>query len=521
MLEYLIQLPCEVLGPSMLGFLELVDIIQFENAAASHESQQLLRSILPFSPPILMAHKQPLRMHLESIKWFDKRLCRIQFIKIPIESLWEVDFEHSILENIELCLKNKTSLQHVEHPVKSYIHERVTSVNIQGIQDPAVMEVVVFSLLTNSSILIESSMRFNKSNLSLWMEHIKKIGPCLCELTIRRCSIILIMLITITEYCPYLEKLSLRNWSHMSGVSGSNILLSIATNCPHLRSLEIEGFNYFTSTEANADLTAFAEKCPQLEELSLNCEQLTDQSVIALAQQCSRLKKLKMSKCALTVASLLALSERGLPLEELSIPRIPIPSAEIAAQCAHALSRIRDMFGFSKGDLINYVIQYMTGLRSLYLNSAEDHLLVSRLLVLQGHCAGLEKLTVTQYSSITPQQFCELVKWHPQLHALCIEKRSCTSTAVLVELARSCPNLQEVTLEGRKVTEEGVLTLAVQCRQLRVLDITDTRVTEETVRQLAQHCRRLTYLEVGLNMLEFDTIYSKKLRALKETKIET
>ena len=38
MLEYLCQLPYETLGQKMLGFLELIDIIQWENAAASHES---------------------------------------------------------------------------------------------------------------------------------------------------------------------------------------------------------------------------------------------------------------------------------------------------------------------------------------------------------------------------------------------------------------------------------------------------------------------------------------------------
>ena len=48
MLEYLIQLPYDFLGQSMLGFLDLIDIIQFENASTSHESQQLLKAILPY-----------------------------------------------------------------------------------------------------------------------------------------------------------------------------------------------------------------------------------------------------------------------------------------------------------------------------------------------------------------------------------------------------------------------------------------------------------------------------------------
>ena len=437
-------------------------------------------------------------MHLESIKWFNKRLCRIQFIKIPIESLCEVDFEHSILENIELYLPNKTSLQHVEHLIKLYILESVTSVNIKGIQDPVVME-VLFSLLSNSSSVC--SLNIYSSNLPQWSEHIKKIGPYLRELNIPE-AIDLVILTTITEYCPYLEDLSLSCPSDV-------ILQSITNNCQHLHSLEIIG-----QFIADADLTAFAEKCPQLEELSLHCEQLTDQSVIALAQHCSRLKKLKLSWCKLTVASLITLSERSLPLEKLVIiPWIPIPSAEIAAQCAHALSRIRKLSTYCHVETIEnvcFVIQYMTGLRELNLCGSEDHLLVPHLLLLlQGQCcAGLESLTIRSGSSITPQQLCELVAGCQQLHTLIIYKPNCTSDAVLVELARSCPHLQEVGLYSSELTEEGVLALGAHCRQLRVISIGRITVTEETVRQLAQHCRRLTYLEVELNKFEVNRIGS-------------
>ena len=54
MLSFLVQLPSQLLGQSMLRFLELIDLIQFENAAASHESQDLLYSILPYSQPVVL-----------------------------------------------------------------------------------------------------------------------------------------------------------------------------------------------------------------------------------------------------------------------------------------------------------------------------------------------------------------------------------------------------------------------------------------------------------------------------------
>ena len=378
--------------------------------------------------------------------WFHKRNCSIQLITIALDLLSEADFEHSILENIELNIYREKSFDDIKCLQNTSINQKVSNMKIKHKQDPAVME-VLFSLLSNSSV---RSLEIEYSNnLSQWMEHIKKIGLCLREIGIHD-HIINKSLTTITEYCPYLEKLSLTFYSVQTD---NNILQIIARNCPHLRSLDMWIVSP-NSPNPDADLTAFVEKCNQLEELSLSCRQLTDQSVIALAQHCSRLKKLKLSKCKLTVASLIALSERGLPLDGLDIiPWIPIPSAEIAAQCAHALSRIPELNSHCYGrsvDCVLYALQYMTGLRKLYLDKLEDHLLVPHLLLLlQGQCcAGLESLNIYSDSSITAQQLSELVSLCPQLHTLQISKPTCTSDTVLLKLAHSCPHLQKIILDG-------------------------------------------------------------------------
>ena len=114
MLEYLIQLPYEALGQKMLGFLELIDIIQLENAAASQKSQQLLRAILPYCPPIVVSDSwNRVKFNHIVCNWFSNRRCRVQFMKIPIESLSEVNFEPSVLYDITLCLKEKASLKDI------------------------------------------------------------------------------------------------------------------------------------------------------------------------------------------------------------------------------------------------------------------------------------------------------------------------------------------------------------------------------------------------------------------------
>ena len=521
MLEYLTQLPCETLGPNILGFLELIDIIHWENASASQESQQLLRAILAYCPPIVVSNSwNSVKFNHIVCNWFSNRRCRVQFIKIPVESLCEVNFEHSVMYDITLCWKEQASLKDIVSLNDPNIRDKITKLEIESDQDPAVIE-VLFSLLTKSSV---RSLSMKISNLFMWMEHIKKIGPCLHELVMGSSLMHNHWIKTITECCPYLEKLSVISRLELAD---TNILQSIGSNCPHVHSISI-GLDYSSSAEADADLTAFAEKCPQLEELSLNCQQFTDQSVIALTQHCSRLKKLELRRCKLTVTSLIALSERGLPLEELNIiPRIPIPSAEIAAQCAHALSRIRQLSTqFMNGSVeqLCFALQYMTGLRELELRSSEDHLLVPHLLLLlQGQCcACLETLAIGLYCSIAPQQLCGLVAGFPLLHKLNIYNPTCSSDAVLVELARSCPHLQKITLDNRsELTGEGVLTLAALRRQLREINIPLTTVTEKTVRQLAQHCRRLTALRVTVRKGDvmvghYKHYFSKDVKALRE-----
>ena len=518
MLEYLIQLPYEALGQKMLGFLELIDIIQWEKAAASQESHQLLRAILPYCPLIVVSDSWN-RVQFNHIvcNWFSNRRCRVQFMRIPIESLCEVNFQHSVLNDITLCLKKTAaSLKDIAILNDPNIREKITKLDIERDQNPAVME-VLFSLLTNSSV---RSLGIQESHPLRWTEHIKKIGPCLHELVIGSSMMHYHLIKTITEYCPYLEKLSFRYRS-----DNSNILQRIASNCPHIHSIAI-WLDYSSSAEADADLTAFAEKCPQLEELSLHCQQLTDQSVIALAQQCSRLKKLKSDRCKLTAASLIALSERGLPLEELVFPRIPIPNAEIAVECANGLSRIRELSTYNCNRRLEryfHAIPYMTGLRELYLDSREDHLLVPQLLVLlQRHCVNVDRIITAYGSSISTPQLMDLAARCPKLKTLVGVDSTNVSNTVLVELACSCPHLWKVTVYSSEVTEEGVLALAAHCRQLQDLHIPNTTLTEETVRQLAQHCRHLTRLRVNVNlaigeeMVEHKKDYSsKEIRALR------
>ena len=534
MIKYLIQLPSEVIGQNILGYLELIDIMQWENAAANQQAQQLLKDILPYFSPLDNAlfntnheiyelfktdsqEKNKFERIHKFLAWCNKRRCRIKHCKLPVELWHEINLQHSVLNNIELCLNRRIYLEDIKPLNCTGIDHRITRVKIETDQHPAAIE-VLFSLLSSVH-----SLDIQTANLFSWKETIRKIGPCLYELSILNCTVQNTLLYTITEYCPNLEKFGLRFIFTATG----NILQRMAINCPHLRIFHVNDLNYHTSTECDADLTAFAEKCPQLEDLYIFCEELTDQSVIALAQHCSRLKKLQLDVHQITVTSLIALSERGLPLEELIIPEIPIPSAEIAAQCAHALSRIHRLCAHRLNSTtrhVGYAIQYMTELRELQLDDIYDHRQFSHIpVLLQGYCGSLESFYFHQISRITSTQLIKLAESSPKLHTLSIHYHVSLSSRMLVKFARSCPGLQNISLYSEDWTAESVLVLARNCKQLRELYIPNILVNVETVRKISIYCRRLTMLSVSVNVREGEVIveryqryYKKEIRAMRE-----
>ena len=521
MLEFLNRLPSETLGQNMLGFLELSDIIQLENASTSHISQLLLKAILPYCPPIKVSrHERFYMQSIDSINWFNKRRCNIQFVQIEIKTLHEIDLNHFVLD-IELLLYGTTSLKDIEPLKNPNIAQRVSCVKIDFDEDHAVME-VLFSLLSNISV---HSLEIRASNIFEWIEHIRQIGSSLRELSINILSQESVAITTITEYCPNLEKL---NWNCYAGITEKNILQSIGNSCPHLRSLHLCRINYMTEDECDADLTAFAMKCPLLENLSLHGPYHTNKSIAIIAQHFSRLKTFGMNwEDDFSHVSLIALSKRGLPLEELSYPEIRIPTVKIAAKCAHALSRIR---WFTTGiyrdreDYFRNMIQYMTGLQGLVLNSSHNCLLVPYLLQ-HGHCTGLEYLDIRKQSNITSEQLSELVRKCPNLHTLSIVNSSCNFEAVLVDLPHICPHLNDVSIHCNDITEESILALAMHLKHLKELKFMPVAVTEDTVRKIILHCRHLTELQMFVmvrklknrTIQEYKRCYTKQIRAMRET----
>ena len=124
----------------------------------------------------------------------------------------------------------------------------------------------------------------------------------------------------------------------------------------------------------SSGIIALVQSYPNIQTLTLYEVNVSDDVITAIATHCIRLKSLFIFYAyILTYKSLIVLSKYSTKLEKLSIPWIPIPSPEIAAQCAHALSCIQTITATID---IQYCLPYMTLLTTIYLTNCTDITLI-------------------------------------------------------------------------------------------------------------------------------------------------
>ena len=125
----------------------------------------------------------------------------------------------------------------------------------------------------------------------------------------------------------------------------------------------------------NSGIIALVQSYPNIQTLTLYNVIVSDDVITAIATHCTKLKSLSISfdYSTLTYKSLITLIKYSTKLEKLRIPWIPIPSAEIAAQCAHALSCIQTITATTD---ITYCLPYMTLLTTIYLTNCTDITLI-------------------------------------------------------------------------------------------------------------------------------------------------
>ena len=80
MSSFIEELPVELVGTNVLGYLSLQDIVMLERACGSKTSHQLFLDMIPYCTPVELSNNQ--HNNTEALAWFVNRQCKLSSLTI-------------------------------------------------------------------------------------------------------------------------------------------------------------------------------------------------------------------------------------------------------------------------------------------------------------------------------------------------------------------------------------------------------------------------------------------------------
>ena len=443
MLDLIENLPVDLVGTNVLGYLSLKDIVLMERACGSKKSHQLFRSIIIYCPAIKYPHhKRGLAL---SLHWFEKTLCPISSLTIalPVDNPclhvknFKVDyFDLEIAENITI----ESMIPLLEHP-KAWT---VRNILINGDQISEVMEQL--SVCTGNVEKLD--LRYSEN----WMDWLT---------------------------AKILSRWKLKEIDIISFEVATSFMVLIAKTCTELTSIKL------CSSINDAAAIVIAQHCSKLERLQLMVSNITWTSLLALSKRRLPLKELYI----------------------VSIPNIPtVDIARRCSHALSCIRHIRTDNLHQNGQDATILIPYMTGLTSLYIESNFHSYIplltqhchkLSRIYVLSNSYSVadilplcrtnllLQKFYIYGRCDLTDTMLIELIHACPHLHTLCLPYVTTITDISILALSEHCTQLQCLEIKNStQVTEVAVLQLLQSCRKLTRLDVSISSLSEETWTQL-------------------------------------
>ena len=445
LLELIENLSLDLACVHVLSCLELKDLVRFERASANNHQSKLLLQSL-------LPHCLPVRIRQYEIiskvlSWLEKAKCPIYSVMIRFPS----PFLNSkiVVRNYHLYLSGIIYEDDIEQLIQNEINMKITKLKISYVDNIQILEQLAVHIPNVKKLCIQNFK-------STWSTEV------------------------------WLTNKLLNNWN--------------------LSDLTVR---YITTDRINA-ISSHLHNLTYLELLYTDFNLSDDTTIIAILQACPQLIELHLCRGDYTYHTLLAISNRAISLKILDIPIIPIiPTADIAKQCSHALSCIRQlgttMYIHGSKDNVEYCIPYLTGLNVLVI----DIPLFSNILpLLTQYCHNIHHIVV-KTMHISANELLTLLCSNPYLKILrshCRISMGITDTS-LIQLVHACPHLHILRLsEETTITDIRILAISVHCTQLKELDIGNSKkVTETAILQLLQHCRQLRELSVSKLSLSAET----------------
>ena len=443
------DLPVDLVGRNVLGFLSLKSIVLLERACGSKKTHQTLMEQIPHNPSVeLPQNKIPT---LLSLQWFAKLKFRICSVDVKLTADNPVfNVTNLKVDNFRLLLDSNTTAKNLKLLIDNKIGDKVNTIDIRGNQNRAVME-----QLSDCTRNVQTlNFRFPENCMD-WLT---------AEILSRW---------KLTEI-------------HLYGLGiTTTVVLLIVSTFPDLTRV------YFTCKGIDdAAVIAIAEQCPKLETLSIDSRIITVASLLTLSERGLPLKELDVSY----------------------IPHIPTADIARRCSHALSCIRHLDTYNlYQNGQDANILIPYMTGLTSVRLNynsyiyiplltqychklteisMAENSCTVADILSL---CHANSQLQALHHHSggFTDTALIELTHACPHIHTLYLSSETDITDTGILALSKHCPQLQLLTINRcHQVTETAVLQLLQCCRKLSTLYVSRGSLSEETWTQLDSNAQK-------------------------------
>ena len=251
MLRLLEDLPVDLVGTNVLGFLTYRNLVVLERSCGSKKSHQAFMEQIPHSPSVELPYKTI--STLSTLQWFAKRKCRIHSVDVNLTADNPVfNVTNLKVNNFRLLLDSDTTTESLKLLIDNNMGGKVNGIDISGNQNRDVME-----------------------QLSA------------CTLNIKQ--------LTISESYNYMDWLTVKILSRWklqainvscSELSKSSVIL-IAQTCTELTSVKL-----YSNSIDDAAVIAIAQHCHKLESLLLRSSNITWTSLLTLSERGLPLKEL-------------------------------------------------------------------------------------------------------------------------------------------------------------------------------------------------------------------------------------
>ena len=445
------DLPVELVGANVLGFLTYRNLVLLERACGSKKSHQAFMEQIPHIPSVeLPYNKIPT---LLTLQWFAKRKCRIRSVDVKLTADNPVfNVTNLKVNNFRLLLDSDTTAKSLKLLIDINMGGKVNEIDIRGNQNRAVME-----QLSDCTRNVQTlNFRFPEN--------------CLDWLTAD-----ILSRWKLTEIHLY-----------GFGITTTVVLLIIST-VPDLIRVYFAG-----NSIDDAAVIAIAEQCPKLETLYIDSTIITVASILAFSERGLPLKELDMSY----------------------IPNIPTTDiARRCSYVLSLIYRMNTDNLHQNGQDANILLPYMTGLKFVDLKYrchlympvltqychklteiavSDKYCTVADILSLCQANPLLQNITFIPHFGLTDTALIELIHACPHLHMLRLPYETDITDTGILALSERCTQLYYLCISNsNKVTEVAVLQLLQCCQKLYYLSVSKLSLSAETAAEI-KRTRRIT-----------------------------